>query len=180
MTKEAPVNISSSDNDKKTKTSIDKKRLKKYLAEIKKLKQEKEELHEKLLRKVAEFDNYKRRTEREFLTRIQNAGEKLITELLTVLDDMERSLDHAQKHSEDVNSLIEGSELIYKKLLAILNKEGLESLKSIGEDFDPEKHDALMQAESEEFESGKIIDEHLKGYELNGKVIRHSQVIVAK
>jgi molecular chaperone GrpE len=180
MNKEAPVDVSSLNNEKKTKTSLDKKRLNKYLGEIKKLKQEKEELNEKLLRKVAEFDNYKRRTERDFLIRIQNAGEKLITELLTVLDDMERSIEHAKKHSEDVNSLIEGSELIYKKLLAILKKEGLESLNSVGENFDPEKHNALMQVESEEFESGKIIDEHLKGYELNGKVIRHSQVIVAK
>lgn len=180
MTKEAPANVSPSDSEKKTKSILDKKRLNKYLNDIKKLKQEKEELQEKLLRKVAEFDNYKRRTERDFFTMIQNAGEKLISELLTILDDMERSLDHAQKHSEDINSLIEGSELIYKKLVAILRKEGLVHLSSIGEDFDPEKHDALMQVESKEYESGKVIEEHLKGYELNGKVIRHSQVIVAK
>ena len=64
--------------------------------------------------------------------------------------------------------------------MALLEKEGLQLIPSIGEEFNPDNHDALMQTESDKFESGKIIDEHLKGYALNGKVIRHSQVIVAK
>jgi len=163
-------------NPKKTSP---KKKPNKLLAEIKKMKQEKEELHDQLLRKIAEFDNYRKRTEREFLDRVLNANERLITELLPVIDDMERSLDHA-KESQDLKSLIEGSELIYKKLLSLLEKEGLESLESTGQEFDPEKHDALMQMESENAESGRVLDEHLRGYTLNGKVIRHAQVIVAK
>ena len=166
--------------DEKKKRSSHKKRPTKQQLEIKKLKEEKEQLHDQLLRKIAEFDNYKKRTEREFFERVQNATEKLIVNLLPVLDDMERSIEHAQQHGNEVESLIQGSELIYKKLLAILEKEGLESLPSVGEDFNPEKHDALMQADSKEYESGKIINEHQRGYLLNGKVIRHSQVIVAK
>jgi molecular chaperone GrpE len=92
---------------------------------------------------------------------------------------MERALDHVEK-SQEINSLIEGTNLIKKKLIDILEKQGLKPLPAIGEDFDPEKHDALMQIEKKNVESGTIIEEHLKGYTLNGKVIRHSQVIVAK
>ena len=156
-----------------------KKKSNKFVAEIKKLRKEKEELHDQLLRKIAEFDNYRKRTERDFLDRVLNANERLITDLLPVIDDMERALAHA-KESQDLKALIEGSELIYKKMTSLLEKEGLEPLESTGQDFDPEKHDALMQMESENVESGQVLDEHLKGYTLNGKVIRHAQVIVAK
>jgi molecular chaperone GrpE len=163
------------ENKKKTSS----KKPNKHLAEIRKLKLEKEQLQDQLLRKVAEFDNYKKRTERDFFDRVQNANEKLITELLPVIDDMERALDHVEK-SQEINSLFEGTELILKKMKDLLEKQGIEVLPAAGEDFDPEKHDALMQTEKENVESGTIIEEHLKGYTLNGKVIRHSQVIVAK
>ena len=141
MTKEETVDVSPSTSAKKVKSAQTKKLPNKHIGEIKKLKKEKEELREQLLRKVAEFDNYKKRTERDFFIRIQNANERLITDLLPILDDMERSIEHAQKHNDEVNSLVEGSELIYKKLLTILEKEGLESLPSVGEDFDPEVFD---------------------------------------
>jgi molecular chaperone GrpE len=163
------------ENKKKTSS----KKPNKILTEIKNLKKEKEQLQDQLLRKIAEFDNYKKRTEREFFGRVENANEKLITELLPVLDDLERALDHA-KQSKEINSLLEGTGLIQKKMSGILEKQGLETLPAEGEDFDPEKHDALMQIENEDVESGMIIEAHLKGYTLNGKVIRHSQVIVAK
>ncbi len=176
MTKEDIVEPKKNVGDKKRPSS---KKPNKNLIEIKKLKEEKEHLQDQLLRKIAEFDNYKKRTEREFVERVQNANEKLISELLPVLDDMERALDHAEQ-SKEVNSLLEGTELIQKKMLGILEKQGLEPLPAEGEDFDPDQHDALMQIEKENVESGKIIEEHLRGYILNGKVIRHSQVIVAK
>jgi molecular chaperone GrpE len=142
------------ENKKKTSS----KKPNKILTEIKNLKKEKEQLQDQLLRKIAEFDNYKKRTEREFFG---------------------RALDHA-KQSKEINSLLEGTGLIQKKMSGILEKQGLETLPAEGEDFDPEKHDALMQIENEDVESGMIIEAHLKGYTLNGKVIRHSQVIVAK
>ena len=132
-----------------------------------------------MLRKVAEFDNYKKRTERDFYDRVLNANDRLITNLLPVLDDFERSVAHAAE-AADTDALVEGFELIYKKMYSILEKEGLKSFTAVGEEFDPDKHDALMQQESEDHDSGMIIDEHLKGYELNDRVIRHSQVIVAK
>ena len=151
----------------------------KYAEEIDKLKSELVELQDQLLRKVAEFDNYKKRTEREAIAWIQNANEQLIIKLLPVLDDMERSLSH-RKQEDNSESFIEGAELIYKKLLDILDKEGLKQMVSVGEEFNPEQHDALLQVEKKGIDSGKIIEEHLKGYLLNDKVIRHAQVLVAK
>jgi molecular chaperone GrpE len=177
MVKEGIVEQNNNKVENKKKKSS--KKPNKHLTEIKRLTEEREQLEDQLLRKIAEFDNYKKRTERDFFDRVQNANEKLISELLPVLDDMERALDHVEK-SQEINSLIEGTNLIKKKLIDILEKQGLKPLPAIGEDFDPEKHDALMQIEKKNVESGTIIEEHLKGYTLNGKVIRHSQVIVAK
>ena len=164
---------------KADKKSVNRKKSSKQSNEVKKLKEENVLLKDQLLRKVAEFDNYKKRTERDFYDRVQNANERLIGSLLPVLDDFERSLEHARE-ANNTESLLEGVELVYKKMYSLLEKEGLKSLDAIGQDFDPDKHDALMQVESKEHESGKIVDEHLKGYQLNEKVLRHSQVIVAK
>jgi molecular chaperone GrpE len=171
--------IKTNDNEHKVKKKSTKKRTGSTLTELSKSKEENALLKDQLLRKAAEFDNYKKRTEREFMDRVQNANERLISELLQVLDDFDRSLNHAEE-SNNSESLIQGLELIYKKMFAILEKEGLKPINAVGEEFDPEKHDALMQIESKDKKSGTIIDEHLKGYVLNDKVIRHSQVIVAK
>ena len=171
------------EREQQSKKQVNAVKLKKRIStlnnEIKKLKEENAQLNDKLLRKMAEFDNYRKRTEREYLDRVKNANERLITEIIPVLDDLERSIEHA-KSDQDLTGMVEGSELIYKKLIGLLEKEGLKSLISIGEEFDPEKHDALLQTENAEYTSGTVINEHLKGYELNGKVIRHAQVIVAK
>ena len=156
-----------------------KKKPNKYLIESKKLKEEISHLKDQVLRKTAEFDNFKKRTEREFYDRVLNANEKLIAELLPILDDLERSIDHAKK-SEEVDSLLEGVELVAKKLFGTLEKQGLQRMEAQGYEFDPEKHEALMQIEKPNVESGIIIEEHLKGYNLNDKVVRHAQVIVSK
>ena len=173
------------EGSEKTKQTIDEKkktpkqRANKYLVEIKKVKEKNVQLNDQLLRKIAEFDNYKKRTERDFYDRVQNANEKLISDLLPVLDDMERAISHASQ-SKEINSLLEGAELIQKKMFGVLEKQGLAFMPAVGEEFDPEKHDALLQIEKKDVDSGKIVEEHLKGYTLNDKVIRHSQVIVAE
>ncbi|HGY57044.1 MAG TPA: nucleotide exchange factor GrpE [Caldithrix abyssi] len=184
-TEEKKKETATSSGSKKTSRSKKGKskesgKIKELQERIHKLEQEKEQLRDQALRKMAEFDNYKRRTEKEFLSILQNASESLIVELLPVLDDFERFLEHAKKESENNQSMLEGVELIYKKLSNILEKQGLKKMETIGQEFDPEKHQALMQVESEEHESGHIVEEHLKGYTLNDKVIRHSQVLVAK
>jgi molecular chaperone GrpE len=185
--KETAENHKAAEEEKK---KSDKKKAKKTTSkEAKKIKELEEKLakaeedvakyRDQLLRTAAEFDNYKRRTEKESLQLLLNANERLITELLPVIDDFSRTLEHAET-TDNTDSLKEGVSLIYKKLMSIMEKQGLKEMKSKGEEFDPDKHQALMQVESDEHESGYITEEHLKGYTLNDKVIRHAQVLVAK
>ncbi len=167
----------------KTKENKEIKELKSKIESLEKeveiLKNEAASYKEQLLRKAAEFDNYKRRTEREFLDNIQNASQELILELLPVLDDLERSIAHAREEQADT-PMLQGVELVYKNLMALLEKRGLKAIPSVGEEFDPDKHNALMQVETDKVDSGYVADEHVKGYMLNDKVLRHAQVLVAK
>lgn len=171
------------DKFKKKKTtsakSKDNKKIKKLEEKIAALEEEKGQLKDQVLRKMAEFENYKRRTEKEFLAHLENANEGLIIELLPALDDFERFLEHAEKEENNA-SLKDGVSLVYKKVVDVLSKKGLKVMESVGQEFDAEKHQALVQMDSKEFESGFITGEHLKGYLLNEKVIRHAQVMVAK
>ena len=166
---------------KRASTSKTQKKLAELEAKLSRLEEENAQLKEQNLRKIAEFENYKRRTEKEFLAHLEFANEELIKDLLPVLDDFERFLEHAgEETAQNGTSLKEGVTLIYKKMMGILQKKGLKAMESIGTEFDAEKHEALMQVESDTHDSGYIVDEHLKGYLLNDKVIRHSQVLVAK
>lgn len=162
-----------------TAKSKENKKIKTLEARVEEISAERDQLKDQILRKMAEFENYKRRTEKEFLAHLENANEGLITELLPVIDDFERSITHAKKEQSG-GSLLEGVELIYKNMLDVLSKKGLKVMDVIGKEFDAEMHQALVQVESEEVESGHITDQHLKGYTLNDKVIRHAQVLVAK
>ena len=137
-----------------------------------------EELNDQLLRKIAEFDNYRKRTLKEKAELILNGGEKTISAILPVLDDMERALS-GMKNSEDVSAVLEGVELIYKKFVDTLEKQGVTIIETKNADFDVDLHEAIAQipAPTEEMK-GKIIDCTLKGYKMGDKVIRHSQVVV--
>lgn len=161
---------------KKSASSSNYKSLKKKLDEA---KEEYNKLKEQLLRKAAEFDNYKKRTEKEFIQLITNANAELMTELLPIVDDLERSIQSTQE-TEDIANLHKGVELIYKNLIKVFDKRGVKPIEAIGKEFDPEKHDALMQVDSNAHPSGTIVEEHLKGYVMNERVLRHSQVIVSK
>jgi len=149
--------------------------LKERLSETEK---QNKELEDRLIRLAAEFDNYKKRVAKEQNQLIKNANQELISKLLESLDNFSRALDSA-KNSADVKSLQSGVELIYSQLMDILTKEGLEEIKVVGELFDPHLHEAVLQIESDQPE-GTMVDEISKGYKLNGKVIRHSKVVVAK
>jgi molecular chaperone GrpE len=137
-----------------------------------------EELNDSHLRLAAEFDNYKKRTARQFEDIIKNSSVNIISQILEVVDNLERALESSSK-TDDFKALQTGAEMIYQQLYDILKKEGLEPIKSVGENFDPNLHEAMMQAESEEYPEGVIISEMVKGYKLNGKVIRFSKVIVS-
>lgn len=155
------------------------KKIKELEEKIHGLEKDHLQLRDQYLRKLAEFENYKRRTEKEFLAHLEYANEGLIVDLLPVIDDFERFLNHADK-SENQQTLREGIDLIYKKMMSVLEKKGLKIMVSVGQEFDAEKHQALMQMESDKYESGYILDEHVKGYTLGNKVIRHAQVLVVK
>lgn len=137
------------------------------------------DLKKQLLYKIAEFDNYRKRTMSEKADLILNGGAKVLGAILPVMDDMERALDQMKK-SEDMASVIEGVELIRKKFLSILEKQGVKPIETEGLDFDVDLHEAIAQlpAPSPEMKN-KIMDCTLKGYMLNDKVLRHSQVVVA-
>ena len=135
-------------------------------------------LNDQLLRKIAEFDNYRKRTIKEKTDLILNGGEKTIITILPVIDDLERALKNMQK-AEDVNAVLEGVELIYKKFIDILGKQGVSVIDTKEADFDVDLHEAVAQLPAPTPElKGKVMDCTLTGYKLNEKVIRHAQVVV--
>lgn len=138
------------------------------------------DLNDSYLRLHADFDNFRRRTIKEKSELIKTAGEKVIVDLLPVLDDFERALENIKSTSEN-ESTTQGIELIYNKFVSFLLKNGVKKMDVIGQPFDMEKHEALttIPAESEDMKD-KIIDCIQPGYEMGDKVIRFPKVIVAK
>jgi molecular chaperone GrpE len=131
-----------------------------------------------LLRKAAEFENYKRRSENESAAIIRFANEDLISAILPIVDDFERSLKHGQE-SKDFDALYRGIELIYQKMTKALESQGVKALETMGKEFSVEFHDALMQLPRTDVAPHTVIEELEKGYTLRDKVVRHAKVIVA-
>ena len=136
---------------------------------------EEEALNTKYLRLMADFQNYKRRTEKEKSDIYAFANEKIVSELLNVIDNFERALDAGN----DGDSFVEGMNLIFKQLQGVLEKAGVVEIEALGQDFDPNFHHAVLTEDSAEYESGKVTAVLQKGYLLNNKVIRPSMVKVA-
>lgn len=143
-----------------------------------KLKQENSALNDKYLRLFAEFDNYKRRTQKERVELLQTAGKDVVVSLLPVLDDFERALK-ATENATEVSAIREGIMLVQSKLKSILAQKGLKEMESINTIFDTDIHEAITKipAPTEELK-GKVVDELEKGYTLNDKVIRFAKVVV--
>jgi molecular chaperone GrpE len=138
---------------------------------------------DKHLRLAAEFDNYKKRTSRQYAELIKNANEDLILEFLTVMDDFERAIqtigdDNGGKLAESAESVLSGMKLIYEKLTNVLKGRGVKQFDPIDQVFDPHYHDAVIQMPSDKGE-GIVIGVISPGYIMNDKVIRHAKVIVA-
>ena len=141
-------------------------------------KKEIEELKDKLLRKIAEFDNYRKRTIKEKTELILNGGERTIVSILPVIDDLERALKNMQ-NADNVAAVLEGVELIYKKFMDILSKQGVSVIETKDADFNVDIHEAIAQLPAPvEDLKGKVMDCTLTGYKMNDKVIRHAQVVV--
>lgn len=134
--------------------------------------------NEKYVRLMAEFQNYKKRVAKEKNDIREYATEKLVMELLPVLDNFERAL--AASAEDDPAGYAKGMELIFTQMVTELQKSGLAEVEAEGQDFDPTKHNAVMTEENEELESGKVSKVLQKGYALNDKVIRPSMVAVIK
>jgi molecular chaperone GrpE len=149
-------------------------------SELEKLKAELEEAKDKYVRKVAEFDNFKRRNAKERLELIQTAGKDIITDLLDVLDDADR----AQKQMDttgDAAVIKEGVMLVFNKLRNKLQSKGVKAMETIHQEFNPDLHEAITEipAPTDDLK-GKVLDEVIKGYYLNDKIIRHAKVVVGK
>lgn len=138
------------------------------------------ELKDQYLRKVAEFDNYRKRTLKEKTELVLNGGEKVITSILPILDDFERAEDNIHK-ATDLDALKEGVELIFQKLLKVLEAQGLKKIETHEADFNTDFHEAIaMVPAANEEQKGKVVDCVQTGYTLNDKVIRHAKVAIGQ
>ena len=137
---------------------------------------------ERYMRLMAEFQNFKKRAAKEKTDIHAYANEKLMNELLPVLDNFERALETKtdDSQSEELKNYAQGMELIFQQMKTALSNHGLKEIEALGEDFDPNKHSAVMTEETDEYESGKVSKVLQKGYELNGRVIRPAMVAVSK
>ncbi len=146
--------------------------------EIESLRKNAEETQNSYLRVMADFDNYRKRQREETARLADYAREQLLLKLLPIVDNFDRSVQAAEaEHSYE--SLVEGVSLTLRQIREMLAKEGLEPIEAVGQEFNPELHEALMRVETDEYPENTITDELEKGYTLNGRVIRPSRVRVA-
>ena len=139
------------------------------------------EEHKDRLRLAAEFENYKKRTSREFSALVKSASENVMRDLLPTLDAVKRALDHKVEDGQaDSDSYHEGVRMILEQFPKTLENRGLLEIETVGKPFDPNLHEALMQVESEEHEEGTITDVVERGYLLGDKVVRHAKVVVSR
>lgn len=139
--------------------------------------QKAEENYQKFLRAQADLDNFRRRTRKEKEDQAKYASLPLVEQLLPVLDNFERALAASQE-AKDIDTLAKGVEMVFRQIQETLQKEGLEVIESVGTPFDPSVHQAVMMVESEEYESGFVVEEIQKGYKLKDRVIRPAMVKV--
>ena len=174
-------------NEKPTdEKELELKKHKKRKSRIKELEEalseglkENAQLKDNLLRRMADFENYKKRVEKEFSEITLKANAEFAKDILQVLDELEISLKKSKENS-DFETFYEGINLIYNKFIEILKSKGIQLIESIGKEFDVEKHDAILMMEKEGTPSNIIIDEYQKGYLINDKVLRHAKVVVNK
>lgn len=158
----------------------DKKAAKKRFKSDKKqdaLKEKIDELEDRVKRQMAEFDNFRKRSEREKAAMFETGAKSVIEKILPVVDNFERGLA-AIPEEEQGSPFAEGMEMIYKQLISELEKMEVKPIPAVGEEFNPDYHNAVMQVESDEYESGVIAQELQKGYTYRDSVVRHSMVAV--
>ena len=137
------------------------------------------ELEDKVMRQMAEFENFRRRTEKEKQTMFETGARSVIEKILPVIDNFERGLSTVSD-AEKETGFASGMNMIYKQLLTELDNIGVKPIEALGQEFDPNLHNAVMQVASEEYESGVVAQELLKGYTYRDSVVRYSMVAVAE
>jgi molecular chaperone GrpE len=175
--------VSEEDVDQKTDQDANKEEMitisKKEYEELQKAK----DSQQKLLYAYAEFENYKKRAAKDLEQQICYANERLIKEVLPIIDNLSRAKEHADNceniNPEQFQKFLEGIDLVLKQLTASLKKFGVEEVCSLGEKFDPNYHEAMDHRESKDHDNGVVIDEYQKGYTMNGRLIRPSKVGVS-
>lgn len=147
---------------------------------LEKTKAELEEMKDKHLRQAAEFDNFRRRNAKERIELIQTAGKEVIIDLLEVLDDCDRA-QKQMENSDDADEIKEGVMLVFNKLRNTLQARGVKPMETINKEFNPDLHEAVTEIPAAtDAMKGKVVDEIMKGYYLNDKIIRHAKVVVGK
>lgn len=146
--------------------------------EMEELRKQAEDNYQRYLRAQADFDNFRRRTRLEKEESAKYASLKLIEQLLPIVDNFERAMS-TSKDNKDFDALIKGIEMTFRQLDGVLTGEGLKAIDSVGQPFNPEVHQAIMQVKSEEHEEGIVVEEVMKGYMLKDKVIRPAMVKVS-
>lgn len=136
-----------------------------------------EELNDKLKRQMAEFDNFRKRSEKEKSQMYDMGAKSIVEKILPVIDNFERGLAGVPEEEKD-NAFVVGMDKVYRQMLTELETVGVKPIEAIGEEFNPEYHNAVMQTESEEYESGTVAQELQKGYMYKESVVRHSMVAV--
>ncbi|HEY7716322.1 MAG TPA: nucleotide exchange factor GrpE [Candidatus Binatia bacterium] len=148
------------------------------VGEVERLREELRREHDKLVRALADFDNYRRRVERERASAARSGKREMILRLLDVLDDFDRAL--GQVEGAAASAFVTGVQVLHRKLLGVLESEGIEAMESLGASFDPRYHDAIGTVESDELEPGAIAEELQRGYRWGDDVIRPARVRVAQ
>ena len=143
------------------------------------LKEKLDELNDRLIRQVAEFDNFRKRTDKEKAQMFEQGQSNVLEKLLPIVDNFERGLAAVPEEEKD-GALADGMNKIYKQLVKQLEDLGVTPIEAVGKEFDPNLHNAVMQVESEEYESGVVAQELQKGYKFHDTVLRHSMVGVNK
>lgn len=176
-------NVPEADDENETAETIENDEMAQIDSLCKQLAEEKEKVEKEkreYLYLMSEFDNFRKRTIKEKGEIIRNAAEKAMEGLLPIVDDFERGLD-AIKNTSDAESVKQGMEIIYTKLVKYLEKNGVKAIESNGKPFDPEVHEAIAMVPAEdESKKGVVIDTPTKGYMINDKVLRHSKVVVGQ
>ncbi len=149
------------------------------LSNLEEARKEAADNYDKYVRLAADFDNYKKRTQKDRADLLNYGNETIIKDVLPIVDSLERAVDHSA-NAGDFETFVTGLKLILDQLRSTLEKHGVESIKAVGEDFDPNYHEAMLLVEGDEENDNKVIEEFEKGYLLNGRLLRPSKVSVAK